>query len=593
MKKPLAVFLSCMLLVGTMQIASAAESVPMSPLDGLKYLTEEASADAVVKVKPVKAPVKNAPAKAPAGTPGVEDEEGTGNPLADPGDSGSTPPAATLQNSGSITVTGLKEGTTVNAYRLVKLETNASNTHFYNQLNSPKYQPVFDELGVENVSSFAEKPGSAVLAAAQKCITAAATVPAAEYSQTVQADQNSLTITGADLGFYYIAMTAAEGDFTIYNPMLVLVPQVSETPGEENVTYAYDVNAAAKSSSPGIEKKILEGTQLVNTTSASIGDIIKYQLTTLVPEYKADIDDEKVVFKITDTMSKGLTYKDGFAVYGIGEAGGAGTTIENPLTGGFATPTVTVKDETGETSIVMDFDYTKIKEYKSIRITYDAGLNEDAVIGGAGNPNEAKLAYSHDTSKVDDSGKYPSKEPPGDKTVVYTFGLDITKYELGDMSVKLSGAEFSMKTAGGQQVYFKSKDAENIIYTAIVADAQPENTRETITTIAGGKLIIEGLGEGSYTLTEVKAPNDYHIIDKSIPITITAEKTGEELTGKVTQDTGISAGSYGDAYYVKNIANSPKYALPQTGGIGTAIFGLIAVLAAAAACVMLYRRRNE
>ena len=241
----------------------------------------------------------------------------------------------------------------------------------------------------------------------------------------------------------------------------------------------------------------------------------------------------------------------------------------------------------------MDFDYTKIKEYKSIRITYDAELNEDAVIGGAGNPNEAKLAYSHDTSKVDDSGKYPSKEPPGDKTVVYTFGLDITKYELGDPNVKLPGAEFSMKTAGGQQVYFKSKDAENNIYTAIVADAQPENTLETITTIAGGKLIIEGLGEGSYTLTEVKAPNDYHIIDKDISITITAEKTGGELTRKVTQDAEISAGSYGDAYYVKNIANSPKYALPQTGGIGTVIFGLIAVLAAAAACVMLYRRRNE
>ncbi len=592
MKKLLAVFLSCMLLVGTMQIASAAESVPMSPLDGLKYLTEEASADAAVKAKPVKAPVKNAPAKAPAGTPGAEDEEGTGNPLADPGDSGSTPPAATLQDSGSITVTGLKKGTTVNAYRLVKLETNENKTHFYNQLNS-KYQAVFDELHVENVSSFAEKRGSAVLAAAQECITAAETVPPAEYSQTVEAGQNSLTITPADLGFYYIAMTAAEGDFTIYNPMLVLVPQVSETPGEEKVTYTYDVTAAAKSSSPGIEKKILEGTQPVDTTSASIGDIIKYQLTTLVPEYKADIEYDKVVFKITDTMSKGLTYKDGFAVYGIGEAGGAGTQIENPLTGGVATPTVTVNDENGETTIEMDFNYAKIKDYKSIRITYNAELNEGAVIGGEGNPNEAKLAYSHDTSKVDDSGKYPSKEPPGDKTVVYTFGLDITKYELGDTTVKLSGAEFSMKTAEGKTVYFKVKNETDNIYTAIVADAQPENTADTVTTIAGGKLIIEGLGEGNYTLTEVKAPNDYHIIDKNISITITAEKTGGELTGKVTQDTGILAGSYGDAYYVKNIANSPKYALPQTGGIGTAIFGLIAVLAAAAACVMLYRRRNE
>ena len=78
MKKILAVILSCILLIGTVQTAVAQESVPLSPLDGLKYLTQEASADNQSGMKPHKAPIK-APANLPQGT---------------------------------LTVTGLKEGTT-------------------------------------------------------------------------------------------------------------------------------------------------------------------------------------------------------------------------------------------------------------------------------------------------------------------------------------------------------------------------------------------------------------------------------------------------------------------------------------------------
>ena len=92
---------------------------------------------------------------------------------------------------------------------------------------------------------------------------------------------------------------------------------------------------------------------------------------------------------------------------------------------------------------------------------------------------------------------------------------------------------------------------------------------------------------------EEKAPQDYYIINKDITITITPEKDGVTLTGNVTQDSGVSEGTLGKAYYVKGIENSPDYVLPITGGIGTILFGLIAVLAAAVACVMLYKRRSE
>mgnify|MGYP002556066359 FL=1 len=488
-------------------------------------------------------------------------------------------PVATPPAKGTITITGLHAGTEVKAYRLVELES-ADGVNFSNKLNA-KYSAVFTALGVANPSTFAALEGGRVLAAAQQHITAAADVPTSEFSATVAAKGTSVHIENVDYGFYYIAMQAQANDFTIYNPMLVLVPQVNE-----DGTRTYDVEAAAKSSSTGIEKKIEKGGALVDSAAASIGDTISYRLTTPVPEYKADIDDRMVVFKITDTMSAGLTYTDGVTVYGVN---GAGET----LIADAANVTDTKDPTTGKTTVVMDFDYEKIKGYQSLKITYTALLNEAAVIGAPGNPNEADLTYSHDTSKIVD-GKYETKTLPKDETVVYTYGLDITKYELGDPSMTLAGAEFSLKTAAGKTVYFKVQNAENNIYTAIFADVKPEEAAQTVRTSTGGKLIIEGLGAGIYTLTEEAAPTDYHIIDKNITVNITPElNSAGEPTGTLTQDAGITAGAKGAGYLVKNIANSPDYTLPFTGGVGTMIFLLAATITAAIAVVLIYRRQQN
>ena len=576
MKKILSVFVIIMLLIGTMQTAAATGTVPLDPMDGLRYLIEETSAFADMEDE---ANDKNVP----------NSDEESENPfmarlkaaarLMPTADEPLLTPVVNPPAKGTITITGLHAGTEVKAYRLVELES-ADDVNFSNKLNT-KYSDVFTALGVANPSAFAALEGGQVLAAAQQHITAAANAPAPEFSATAAADGTSVRIADVDYGFYYIAMQAQANDFTIYNPMLVLVPQVNE-----DGTRTYGVEAAAKSSSTGIEKKIEKGGALVDSAAASIGDTISYCLTTPVPEYKADIDDRMVVFKITDTMSAGLTYTDGVTVYGVKDA-------SETLIADAANVTDTKDPETGKKTVVMDFDYEKIKGYQSLKITYTALLNEAAVIGAPGNPNAADLTYSHDTSKTVD-GKYETKTLPKDETVVYTYGLDITKYELGDPSMTLAGAAFSLKTADGKPVYFKVKDAGNNIYTAIFADAMPDDDAvQTVSTGTGGKLIIEGLGAGSYTLTEEAAPTDYHIIDKNIPVNITPELSAGAPTGTLTQDAGAVAGTKGAGYLVKNIANSPDYTLPFTGGVGTMIFLLAATITAAIAVVLIYRRQQN
>lgn len=124
MKKILAVILSCILLIGTVQTASAQESVPLSPLDGLKYLTQEASADNQSGMKPHKAPIK-APANLQQGT---------------------------------LRITGLKAGTTVANVPFVELAS-TDGKHFSNTLNN-KYNDLFNALGVSSPSAFSEKAGA-------------------------------------------------------------------------------------------------------------------------------------------------------------------------------------------------------------------------------------------------------------------------------------------------------------------------------------------------------------------------------------------------------------------------------------------------
>lgn len=591
MKKLLTLMLIFALVFCSVVTVSAEESLPLGAMDGLRFMLEnQAEDDNSTEV--------TRPHKAPARLLGAE---------------GST-------DSGSLTVDNLKEGVTVKAYRLVKMEKVNDSGKFSYSLNTD-YNAVFTALGVGTVKEYADKSDATVIKAAQAKIDAAATP---DVTGNVAEGETSITLSGMPYGMYYIAIESGVAS-AIYNPMLILIPQAN-TAG----SFTYDVTVTAKSSEPTLDKKIVKnGGTLVDETSATVGDYVDYQIKVKLPYYTSEIESDKFTFKVVDKMSKGLTY-DELTSISVDSAA---------ITG--VTPNVEVASD-GTTTVTYDFPYDTLKDYLKydaekpehyLYIKYQAVLNENAVIGAPGNPNEALLTYTNDPSTVTDEGKYPTNDTPKDEAKVYTFGLDITKYELGDMSVKLEGAEFSL-TKGGQYVYFKALG--NGEYTAVIADGaytitkdvaasgageEGETTTEpepaesgtetytatatinggtvtitgltkTILTDASGKLIINGLGEGTFKLTEVKAPAGYYIIDGTFEITITPDYAGGVMTGKVATDNDNEAATAG-VYYVKSIANSTEYTLPGTGGMGTLIFMGVSAVALALACVLLYRRRRH
>jgi fimbrial isopeptide formation D2 family protein len=107
---------------------------------------------------------------------------------------------------------------------------------------------------------------------------------------------------------------------------------------------------------------------------------VPYQITGTMPSNIADYTTYKYVF--TDTMSKGLTYTAGNAKIKIGDKDVTSSFKEavTPRMNGSTVVTWTCENLKGIEGVTIDAN-TKVV------VTYNAKLNEKAVIGAAGNPN--------------------------------------------------------------------------------------------------------------------------------------------------------------------------------------------------------------
>ena len=68
------------------------------------------------------------------------------------------------------------------------------------------------------------------------------------------------------------------------------------------------------------------------------------------------------------------------------------------------------------------FDYPDIMAYNNLQLNYQVKINEDAVIGVEGNPNQVDLEYTNNNKTWDTS-------VPEDETKSFVFGLKINKID--------------------------------------------------------------------------------------------------------------------------------------------------------------------
>lgn len=378
-----------------------------------------------------------------------------------------------------------------------------------------------------------------------------------------------------------------------------------------------DVTVNPKADHPTVDKKI--GTDIttgVAANEATIGDKVPFVIASKVPQMQGYT---KYFFVLNDSMTAGLTYNKDVAIK-IGATTLAADAYD-----------VTYNDTANTMKIVIkNFIQYKNEVGKDIVVTYSATLNEKADLStNKGNKNTVKLTYSNNPN-VDYKGDNepdttdPVGETPEHVTVTYSTKLQLTKVNGADPNEKLEGVEFqitgtSIKTAVSKGEYFKqdaagtyyqlkdgtftkiaptteteSKYVSTSVKYAKVTDTAEQTKMQKVTasgtTDANGLITFEGLGAGTYYITELKAKSGYNLLTAPITVVITATPGTTSCTWTATMN-GEDA-TFADNMVKLTVENNKGSVLPITGGIGTTIFYVIGGLLVCGAVVMAITKKK-
>lgn len=393
---------------------------------------------------------------------------------------------------------------------------------------------------------------------------------------TVSADASNskytATFTGLDYGYYVVAVPGA----TLANASSQYATLVS--------VHSTSVTAEIKGNLPTVDKKVQVNGTGKDATDAKIGDTLTFTLTSTIPDMSAY---DTYTFNFKDTLSKGLTFGQvkSVKVENVTLTENTDYTVTTPTASNNNTLTVAMKD-------------FKTKQQanagKKITVTYTATLNENAVVGGAGNVNSAKIQYSNNPSTNGTGESEPSK------VRVFTYGFTVDKYtgdEYTDAATRLAGAEFTLAHKDGSAISFVQVSAGSATANAVYRVAKAGETgTTTITTPANGKVVFEGLKNGEYTLTETKAPAGYNKLASTIGVKVNGQNNGTDTTNATVTITynNDNGNDYNQTASngVIPVQNKSGAILPGTGGMGTIAFTVIGVLVIALGVAWTLKRKN-
>lgn len=462
---------------------------------------------------------------------------------------------------GSITISNPAQGKTYEVFKLLDVvedESDLANNGFIYKLTTDAWADfitnVKDGSG-ENYFNLFENGGKKYVLAnenlkngiadfAAKAKAYAETNKLAPLKTAKAEAEGALEISGLDLGYYLVRSdlgilcsldtTAPNAEVREKNEATVIVKNVEDTTKKQNV--------------------------------AEIGTYVKFTIRITVND-KAPVN-----YKLVDEMTDGLTF--------VNDA-------EHPLT-------VTVNENTLDAANYKVTETTEprgftlafnnnaegsasiLKTGDAVTVTYYAQINENAVIADEANVNKAKVEYG------------TNSHTEYDTTETYVWKMNIVKYTMEQgTEKKLAGATFQLsRDAAGAQV-IKLVKVDDTTYR-LALPTETDTAVDTITTGETGELVINGLADGTYYLTETKAPRGYNLLREPVKVTV-AHKTEN---GKLTETSFVADQTETDTSGVVKVENNTGAELPSTGGIGTTAFYVLGSAMALGAVILLVTKKR-
>lgn len=488
--------------------------------------------------------------------------------------------AADTGNKGSLKVTvndgNTLKGQTIKVYKLFDLSVSGEkyaytvNETYKSAIAialSVTGDPITSEALYEKLAGYKNNPTEIQKFADD--FTAAALTQNLEPTQTSSGsfDENTkeYTFTNLDFGYYLVYQTGTK-------ELQSSLVSVDKTTGAE---------VALKGESPSIEK-----TADQDADSVTIGQVIKYTITGVIPDTTGY---GEYVYKIHDTLTKGLDFVKNENGDALAEATKLNVSVQ--IGSGNATPMNAELETNNKRKMTLDLsewirNNQTTNKGKNFTVTYYAKVNENAVVT---EKNSASLEYGNDSQNTTTTTPSEVKTP--------TYPLQIHKFETGKTDAYLAGATFRLYRSGTDATNKQNPIAVTGSNGKCTVDPNNGKNYDMVSYATelvehkGMNLRLNGLKAGDYWLMETQAPDGYNGVTTPIKITITKSTDANVENWTINKNDETA-----DEDKIIDIENTTGTILPGTGGMGTVLFtviGVALVLIVAASFVISRRKRAE